>query len=359
MFKMIRRSNIKVYIFILVIIVLFVTFLLLHNKPFNYAINYNINNVLITEKYENEGNYYNFNVIYEDINIDIVSFDKYTNSRHLINDINIISSNGDVCLLFDSIISIFPVCHNSNGYYSYYIDKKATFKENDMYSNIKIDDLDNHSYYLWNYSEFIYLTNKKENEYAKIKIFNKDIYDLGLYYQYGNYLIIPDYNQEWMFDKIYIFNSNTPSWKEISLRFPIYYDSYFLGNDGDKVYIFDRKEEQEYILDIKKLDMYKTTYKVLNNDNWENISLQKLKNKEIEFSSNKIFDYYLDNDILYGSNNIKMSNRIIDTIVKVDNLDVYYISDGILYTFNPNTGEKALLKYSEWDFHFNNMVYIF
>ena len=62
---------------------------------------------------------------------------------------------------------------------------------------------------------------------------------------------------------------------------------------------------------------------------------------------------------MYAYGDIKVSNRKIDTIVKVDNLNVFYLSKGVLYMFNPLEGEKAIIKYSEWEFNSNNMIFVF
>lgn len=351
-----RKNNVRLLGLIIVLITLFVIFLVLHKKAHSYQMEYTIDDIKIVEKYDNNSKYYTFNIKYKDIDTNIISIDKYTNSRQLIKDINIKEDNGNICLLFSSDLELYPICHNSDGYYSYYIDKQDEFITNDIFNNINIKDLNNKSFLLWNYHGFIYLNNKTKKN---MDLFNKDTYTMNLIYQYDNNLIIPDYNQDWIFNKIYIINTNNGKVSDYQLRFPVYFDSYFMGNDKDNVYIYDKKEEQEYYLDIKNKEIYKTNNKVLNNNKWETLSTQKLKTEEIKFNNDLVMNYYIKNDNLYVSNDLRVSNRIIDTIVGINSLDVYYLSDGILYMFNPNYGEKALLQYSEWEFNNKNMVFVF
>ena len=103
---------------------------------------------------------------------------------------------------------------------------------------------------------------------------------------------------------------------------------------------------------------------MLINGHWEKTTNQKLKNSQKVFENEKIFSYSLENNKLMGQmidsdKKILMSNRNISKIVKANNFDVYYISDDVLYYYNPLKGEKALLKYSEWQFNSQNMIFIF
>ncbi len=65
--------------------------------------------------------------------------------------------------------------------------------------------------------------------------------------------------------------------KDFKLRYDVYFDSYFLGDYKDKVYLYDYKNELEYYFDLKKYDIYKTKYQIMNNGKWENVTNQKLK----------------------------------------------------------------------------------
>ena len=357
MVQKILRKNKKLIRFITILLSVFVLFLVLHNKSHNYEMEYNIKDISVIEKYEDSSKSYQFNIKYQDMETSVIAIANYSKSRHLIKDIDIINDDNSVCLNFiTKDISLYSICHNNEGFYSPFLNKEAIFKENDTYGNIAIDDISNHTYLLWNYKEFIYLNNGKK---SNIRLFGKDRYNLGLIYQYDNYLVIPDYDQEWLFDRLYILNANNGKVSNYELRFPVYFDSYFLGNVKNNVYIYDIKEEQEYYFDLKKEDINKTMNRINVNGNWENVTKQKLKNKAVTFVNDQVFDYYLKDNTLYAYGDIKVSNRKIDTIVKVDNLNVFYLSKGVLYMFNPLEGEKAIIKYSEWEFNSNNMIFVF
>ena len=351
------KNSIKLKAFITALILVFVVFLLLNGKSHSYEMSYTIGDVKVIEKYDNKDKYYTFNIKYLDIDTNIFSLASYNKSRHLIKDINVTNVNNNICLDFSTKgIALYPICHNNEGYYTKYIDNDTIFKEQDSYNNVLIDNLNNYTYLLWNYNGFMYINNKSK---YNIDLFKKDTYNLNLFYQYNNYMLIPDYNQEWTFDRLYMININNGKTNSFKMRFPVYFDSYFLGNQNDNVYIFDRKEEQEYYFDIKKDDIFKVGNKVLINNKWENVSKQKLKNKEVLFVNDKVFDYYLKDDVLYATGDLKITNRKIDSLVKVDGLNAFYLSDGILYMFNPLKGEKSVLKYSEWEFNSNNMIFIY
>lgn len=81
----------------------------------------------------------------------------------------------------------------------------------------------------------------------------------------------------------------------------------------------------------------------------------------MSFVKDKIINYVLDNNKLYVelTDNYLVTNKKVDKIIKIDELNVFYISKDTLYQFNPYDGEIPLLKYSEWEFNNNNMIFIF
>ena len=126
------------------------------------------------------------------------------------------------------------------------------------------------------------------------------------------------------------------------------------------MYLYDYKNELEYYFDLKKYDIYKTKYQIINNGKWENVTNQKLKNNKLNFEHTKYYNYTLKDNKLYGTfkKDYLVTNKDVSKIVKADNLDIYYISKDTLYYFNPLYGEKSLLKYSEWEFNNTNMIFI-
>lgn len=350
----------KLVLLICSLVLIFTIFLIMYFRPHSYSDEYKINDCLVKESYDKKNKYYSFVFNYKDKDYNVISLDKYTTKRHLVDEVKIRENDEEVCLNIETHnVTLHSVCSNNNGYFIK--EKIEEFKENSSYKNIKISNLNDKTYLLWNYRNFIYLNNKKQEE---ISLFNKDIYNLNLVYQMDNYLLIPDYKENYKFDKIYYINSNNGKVKDIDLRYEVYFDSYFLGHDKSKVYLYDIKEEQEYYIDIKKDKIYKSKYQLLINNKWEKTTNQKLKNDKLKFYNDKLVEYILKDNKLYlkmidSDVDYLITNKEVTKIVKQDNFDVYYISKDTLYYYNPIDGSIPLLKYSEWEFNNNNMIFIF
>lgn len=351
----------KHLLLIIVLLFLFMIFIYFYIRTSEYELEYSISDFNIVERYDKNKKAYYFSVIYDNKHYELTSLDKYTNKRKLINNIEVIENEKNTCLKFDTNdISLYSICSNDEGYYVANIDKHDEFSSKDTYENINIDTLDDENYLLWNYHDFIYLNNETQE---KIKLFSKDIYNISLVYTFDNYLLIPDYEQNYEFDKMYLINTDRIKIEEIDLRFSVYFDSYFLGNDENKVYLYDLKENQEFYIDINKKEIYKNKNELLINGHWENVSSQTFQKEKPTFTKDEQVSIYLENNSIYmkipdGTMDLKLTDRNVSELIKVDGLNVYYISEGVLYKYNPYDGEKALLQYSEWNFNTKNMVFI-
>lgn len=348
----------KHFIIIIIIIILFIIFNYIYFRRASYKLEYQINDFNIVEEYNKEMKAYFFTITKKDKEYNLVSLSNYTTKRRLINEIEV----EDSCLNFKTTnINLYSICNNEDEYYLKNINDSDNFTKESSYENIEIDSLENNTYLLWNYHDFIYINKEKEKKFS---LFSKDIYNINLIYQYNNLLLIPDYEQEYIYNKIYTINTDKAQKNTINLRFEIYFDSYFLGDYKEKVYIYDLKNNQEYYIDMKEEKLYKTESEILVNNKWQKISSQTFKNDKPTFEQDLPVSYILENNKLYikvynSDNLILASSREIKQIVKIDNLDVYYISEDTLYKHNPIDGEKALLRYSEWNFNYKNMVFIF
>ena len=348
----------KHFIIIIIIIILFIIFNYIYFRKASYKLEYQINDFNIVEEYNKEMKAYFFTITKKDKEYNLVSLSNYTTKRRLINEIEV----EDSCLNFKTTnINLYSICNNEDEYYLKNINDSDNFTKESSYENIEIDSLENNTYLLWNYHDFIYINKEKEKKFS---LFSKDIYNINLIYQYNNLLLIPDYEQEYIYNKIYTINTDKAQKSTINLRFEIYFDSYFLGDYKEKVYIYDLKNNQEYYIDMKEEKLYKTESEILVNNKWQKISSQTFKNDKPTIEQDLPVSYILENNKLYikvynSDNLILASSKEIKQIVKIDNLDVYYISEDTLYKHNPIDGEKALLRYSEWNFNYKNMVFIF
>lgn len=352
----------KHVVLVICLILLFILFIYLYFREVSYELEYDVNDISITERYDKDLKAYFFNIHYNDKNYELVSIEEYSNKRKLIEDITVSENDNEVCLSFkSSSINLYSICSNEEEYYMANIAAQETFATNDTYENININELDDKTYLLWNYHDFIYLNNDTKE---KLTLFSKDIYNLSLIYAFDNYLLIPDYEQNYLFDKLYVIDTNRARINSINLRFDVYFDSYFLGNDKNDVYLYDLRENQEFYIDLNKEEIYTSKNQILVDGNWETVTNQTFQNERPIFNDTKPYEITLNDNHLYlqtfdGKTTVRLTDREVTELIIVDNLNVYYISGDILYKYNPYEGEIALLQYSEWNFNHQNMVFIF
>ena len=117
-----------------------------------------------------------------------------------------------------------------------------------------------------------------------------------------------------------------------------------------------------YEFNAKNGKIEKISSKILKNGEWEKVNLKKLVNKKQEFSYKTNFNYELiDSSIFLNYNNKDIKTKIaneVTHIVRIKDKDIYYLKKDALYHFNPDLGEEILLNYFEWNFNYENMIYI-
>ena len=229
---------------ILILIILFSLFLFFYFKKSSYELEYVINDIKIKESYDKNLEYYLWELEYKNVKYGIVSFAKYTNKRNLITDIAIKEENDIICLEPKSNnMKLYEVCSKDGKLINK--DNIIENKKESEYVGYEIYDLNNKTYLLWNYDKLILLNKDKKQE---IKIFDQDIYNLNLVTKYQDYLVLPDYNENFTFEKLYLINKDNGKIKTIDLRYKLYLESYFLGDYKNNLYIYDKKEKQEYYI---------------------------------------------------------------------------------------------------------------
>ena len=62
---------------------------------------------------------------------------------------------------------------------------------------------------------------------------------------------------------------------------------------------------------------------------------------------------YLDSPI-----KLKLSNQEITDIVQIEKDSVYYLVEDTLYRYNLKYGETKIMKYSEWNVNYKNLIFI-
>ena len=363
--------------FIIIAIVLLSIIILLYNalKTKSYTLNYDIKEYSISENYDKQKGLYYFEIEYEGVKYNFINVKKYERERKLINDIKKYEQDEYTCLLIQSdYISFNPLCSKDKTVIDYHLVPEELMIEmkrinyskdiNTSFKNYEIKNL-NQQVIIWNYKGFDLISKDKM---STIKLFNKDIYNIKLATVINDYLFIPDYNQNYNFNKAYVIDLNKLTKKEWELDYDISFDSYILGTHEDSIFLVDKKNKTEYELVPynRKMRIVGTSSKkgiIYNNDKETKISLTKLTSEEQSFTKDQNYKFIIKDKTLYlqyiDSNiKTKISNNEVDKIIYIDNDKVYYLVKDTLYFYNLTYGEVGLITYSEWEFNNDNVIFI-
>ncbi len=362
----------RFYLFISIIILTFISFIIIINIPKDYELEYKLKDITIKEEYIKDHDGYLYNLTYNDIDYPIFIKKKYTKKRKLIKEININSLENEICLNFN-LDETYNLCSKDNNLVSIntlsksYLDKfNITLKENSKISTYeKIDIYDNTlNYYLWNYKGFININ--KDNKI--LELFNNDNYDNPLTYENGKYLVFPDYDSKYYFRKIYVYNTEEEKLESKEFNYDISYDTYYLGEVENKLYFIDKKNKNEFYLDLKNLKYElvgntKKGFQIYNGKTFEKTTVNKVIASETTFYKESYpVNYSLEENTLYqiiDNKKIKVSTLNVDKIIKISKDAVYYLVDDTLYKYNKESNETKLLINKDWSFNNNNRIFIF
>jgi len=367
--KNISKTKLKVLVFQLTIIFLFILFFLFLLFPKNYSKNYNIKDIVVSETYNKKQKSYYFTFKYKDITLDFLLESRYTNHRSLINDIEILEDNDNFCLIpKSSKLNLIPICYQDNTII-HYKEASENLKEQfssylkntslkDTYNDIEIYNRD-YTYLIWNYDGFYYIN--KDNK-QKIDIFDKELYTVNLIDYTKDYLIIADYDSNYTFNRIYTITFKDGKLKKYNFDDSIYFDSYFLGYKDNKTYLVDNKESKIYEINAKNGKVEKAKNQILKNNSWESVNIKTLINKNVKFTYASNYEYTLENNTIYlnyKDKDIKtLISKDVKNIVRIKNKDIFYLKEDDLYHFNPEVGEELLLTFFEWNFNYENIIYV-
>lgn len=356
----------KNILLILFIIIVFFIFWVIYTNPRNYILTYEKENYKITESYNKEFRIYTFKVLHDNKSYEFLLEHKYSTKRKVVDKVLIKENKNYTCLSLKIFNEKTPyICLDKDGnYVDAYIALIQESVENrilDTYSNVEIYDEFN-EYLLWDGYGLLDVLNKKEYHFLK-----EESYTNSLAYQFENYIIFADYDASREFNKFYIFNNDDKSIKEWELDYKISFDSYFMGDYEDYIYLFDKKSVIQYKINIKKKKITISSDKdgaFIYQKKEDTIPLKNAKYNNIFFENEKIYNFELKEGYLYLgykdlNNKIKISNKEITTIIRNNNDTIYYLCNEDLYSYNPKTGEKLLLRNFEWNFTYQNKIYIF
>lgn len=325
----------------------------------------------ITENFEKEKDYYHFKIVKDDLSYTISLANQNFISKKLIKHIETFTAEDETCIKVTSNkLRFYPLCLKNNEQISYHLvseemKKNFTYSQkeqiNDTYQNITIKDYNYQDYYIWNYHGFYHLSNeKKEN----ITLFAKDIYEPKLLYQVDNFLFIPNYDNNYYFTSAYILNMKDGTYEEWSLKEKIYFDSVILGAHDKEIYLVDKHEKKEWTINPskKKIKLIAESNEkgLTYQKGFQKVMMTKLTTQNYYFTGLNVFEYQIDNGLyksnLFGKEKILMESPKVIVGQKDDT--VYYLKDDKLYMNNPFYGEVLLMSYFEWNFNYQNVIFI-
>lgn len=368
------KKSAAIFLFLILLLIIAVIMLiisLLSTK--SYSLEYSIDDYNISENYLKEDKTYYYEITYDKVKYNFIYESKYLKNRKLITGINKTEYEDYICLEIESKqISTNPLCSKEKELIDYRLvpeelelDRKTDEENEKTYENYTIYN-QNNKILVWNYKGFNYL----ENEDIKhISIFSKDIYDISLVGITNNYLIIPDYEQSYTFNKIYIVNLSNLKVDTWKIKYDISFDSYILGSNDKSIYLLDKKNKTEYELvpHKKKMRIIATDNRygiIYKNGEQEKIRVNNLVNSKQEFTYLNNYKYTLDNNTLYLSyldSNIKtkISDKYINNIININKDTIYYLVEDTLYRYNLEYGETKIMTYSEWKYNYQNSIIIY
>lgn len=369
-----KKGRIACLIFFIIFIISSILFFV--NKTKSYTIAYDIKDYKINESYDKDNEVYYYEIEKNDIKYNFIVEQKYLKERKLISSIKEKVFEDYKCYLIKSdYFETNPLCSKNDTIIDYHLIP-SEFKENIKTKNYtKTLNIEEENYQIetlkddiliWNYKGFNYIT---DNKIENIKLFDKDIYNISLATLINDYLFIPNYEQDYNFNEAYVINLKKLSVQKWTLDYEISYESYIAGVNENSIFLIDKKNKLEYELvpHREKMRIVGTSTKkgyIYTNGKQIKKSLLTLSNEEQTFTYQNNYKFYLKDNILYLSyldNKIKtkISNNEVKEIVYINNDCIYYIADDSLYFYDLEYGETKLITYSEWNFNYNNMIFIY
>lgn len=351
----------KNVVFVIFLVLLFVTYFLVVNKKKNYELEYVINTYTIKEKYDKTYNSYYINIYNDSSNYSYISTEKYSNKRHIIDDIDVKENNGITCVKpISKYLTFSYVCNDNDNYFVENYDVVNTGSK-ETYDNFSVYDKSN-KYYIWDGYGIKNVLTKKELHFLE-----KEHYNNSLSFNYNQFILFADYDASRVFNDFYYINIEKETSEKIVSDYDISFDSYFLGYYKNKVYLFDKKNMVEYAIDLRKKKVIKVSKKEIGkyyDGSLKDITLSKLKYSNMYFDYKNKVNYVIDNNKLYKYYNnskekIMLTNLEVKAIISCDDNKVYYLSNDSLYSYDEKNGNVLLLSNFDWKFNYLNRIYIF
>ncbi len=377
-----------------------------------HSVTYKINDFEVKEKYINESKNeiksYNFIVNNNEKSFYFQIFNNFDNEEKIITDIKSYKDDENICILpifKEKLVLTDLMCLKNDIVYNYAELKNSDFKIDEFYNSLDLhlpdENLNNQdhkgeiilyknnmqpNYYLSfaTYKGFVYAnsTNRVLNYQS---IFNKDVYNNYLSIYINEYYVTVNYDEEYGFSKIYIYNIKTGKKEEIVLAKNIEKNSYIQGIFDDSVYIFDRSNKTQYEINTKTKNVLEvgnvnTGVKVYKNGTFERLSAYECSNEDILFEAkgenngeyyfllknggketgytyyyqkeNEAYKIYRVNNTNKNQYTYLFQTQNVNKIIVINEY-IYFIDDNYLKYYSDKTGIRTLLYNKELYFNQN------
>ena len=288
-----------------------------------YETNYEVNGYNVFEKYvsrtSGEKDSYYIEVPYKDVIFKYNTYKDYKKHKEIVTNVNIIESGKYKCIYLTLKLnrSSNVLCLKNGITYNYQDIKGESVALDNAVKELKYDitkymdtaeEMKRHDGIFVSQAnlvkgQFMGLTSYKGvfliNNYSDVKylyevdIFNKERPNQNIATFVGKKYIVADYDQyeSRTFDKFYIVETTYGDKSEITYHSKISFDSYIMGNIGNKVYLLDCDNKKQYEIDIKTKSIIevgneKIGIKYYENGKWEKLNYITAINNKPKFIYN-------------------------------------------------------------------------
>ncbi len=357
-----------VFVFVVVLLVVLV------RLPRDYEVIYKVDEYEVDESYDKERKFYKLAVDYEGVRFEETILSDYINGKRFVSEVRLKQENDEVCLLFESDeLDTYPVCRSDERFVDYdltsirddeFFKRETVKKTSSTYEGIEMKSTLGKRFFVWDYKGYLSIDDETKD---KREFLEKESYYNNLAYSDGEYLLTPNYDQDYAFDEVFVIDMKKGKLSKWKLDVEISYNSYYLGTRDGRVYMVDRKNKAEYELNLRKKKIERVDKSGMGkvwDSKWTEVSMTKLSTDDYVFATDDVFRYVLEDGILQmrtsdSKEATTISKLEVDKIVATRKDEVYYLVKDELYSYSPKFGENAVLKYSELGFNSVNSIYIY
>lgn len=376
----------------------------------NYTLN--INNVeikiheILSLNGEEADNYF-LDITKGEVSIPFKIYNTYSKRQKIVKNVTFFEDNNNVCAyveLKEEETNSNIKCIRNGIAYDYIDFKGKSSKIDSMIDELKIDfsrfqsdksktitkfsnmsvypnDFPKNMYMILENYRGVYLLGSEVNNYIRtIQFFNQDVYNPVLSAVVGKYYVVANYNANHEFHEFHLLNLVVGDTTKFKFDSYISFNSFVQGVHDNKLYIVDKDNKVQYVVDPYKKTVNVNTdinnmAEVYKNGKREAVNVNEIIDKKIVFTNefseyggktysrvlldgtDKSGTYYLfeksgdkyDVYLVYTGSEVKtyaFTTSSKDTI-QISNSYVYYLDEDVVMVYSPSFGKKEVLKNTE------------